>query len=151
MVEQERAKIHLRVVRVVAKVILGLFVPPSSGQLFTNSTCPKIRDGQHYLCGVQPGRPTRAHRQQRRTRAALGRGHRDERLAPAAAPSTWRQKSLTCPVSWFRHCRVEPADGLGHRPVEVVDERHDPGLETLYRAQASAAEQLPPKHTSWLN
>src|SRR5215470_8094794 len=46
MVEQVRAKVHLRVVRLVAKVILGPFHPPSSGRPFTGSARPAMRDGQ---------------------------------------------------------------------------------------------------------
>src|SRR4051812_36208280 len=49
MVEQERAKDHLRVVRVTPKVILGpspLLSP--SVQVITKSTRPKLRDGQFF-------------------------------------------------------------------------------------------------------
>src|SRR3954465_12404305 len=52
------------------------------------------------------------------------------------------QKTLSGPGRWTRLYGVEPADGLGHRPVEVVDERQDPRLEILDRAEAGAAEQL---------
>src|SRR4028119_2191840 len=37
--------------------------------------------------------------------------------------STRRQKSPSGPGRWPRLYRVEPADGLGHCQVEVVDER----------------------------
>src|SRR5436309_1717174 len=54
MVEQERAKGHLRVVRVTAKVILGLFVSPSSVRLFTNPALPTIHDGQEIPAYLRP-------------------------------------------------------------------------------------------------
>src|SRR3954465_3286713 len=53
------------------------------------------------------------------------------------------QKTLSGPGRWTRLYGVEPADGLGHRPVEVVDERQDPRLQLLGRTEAGAAEQLP--------
>src|SRR5262249_53910278 len=60
-----------------------------------------------------------------------------------ASASTARQGRLTRRFLLFHGPGgVEPADGFGHRPVEVVDEGEDLGLEVRKRGEAGAAQQL---------
>src|SRR5262249_25535848 len=73
----------------------------------------------------------------------LKQGHAYEWAYRKLTTSTARQERLTRRLLLYQGPGgVEPADGFGHRPVEVVDEGQDLGLEVRKRGEAPAPQQL---------